>query len=264
VTTPEAVFHTDGDRFVPTDLAKGPWSADAQHGGAPAGLVAGAIERVEPGPTFVARLTLDLIKPVPLAPLHVETEVVRPGKKVQVVEARVRAGDDVVVLARALRLRTDDLDVPGGPDGLPPDLPLPDAAPVLEERTMWVEGTRFWNAFEMRLARGTWLEPGPAAVWFRLVVPMVAGEEPSPLVRTAAAADFGNGVSAALERGRYLFINPDLTVTLHRPARGEWICLDARTHAEPDGVGVAESALSDTEGRIGRAVQTLLLDRIEL
>jgi hypothetical protein len=127
---------------------------------------------------------------------------------------------------------------------------------------MWVEGLRFWHAFDMRLARGTWVEPGPAAVWFRLRVPMVEGEAPSPLVRTAAAADFGNGVSAALERGRYLFINPDLTLTLHRPARGEWICLDARTHAEPDGVGLAESALFDTEGRIGRSVQTLLLDRI--
>lgn len=263
MTTPEAVFERDGDRYVPSELARGPWSAEAQHGGAPAGLVAAAIERIEPGPSFVARLTLDLVKPVPLAPLTVETEVVRPGKKVQVVDARVRSGDDVVVMARALRLRTADLDVPrAGPDRVPPDIPGPDASEVLDDQAMWTEGLRFWAAFEMRLARGTWFEPGPAAVWFRLAVPMVAGEEPSPFVRVAAAADFGNGVSAALERARYVFINPDLTVTLHRPARGEWICLDALTHAEPDGVGLAESALYDVHGRIGRAVQTLLLDRL--
>ncbi|MGH9026483.1 MAG: thioesterase family protein [Acidimicrobiia bacterium] len=263
MSTPEAVFIRDGERYVPTALARGPWSAEAQHGGAPAGLVADAIERLEPGPTFVARLTLELLKPVPLAPLTLETELVRPGKKVQVVEARVRSGDDIVVLARALRLRTADLDLPrAGPEGLPPDLPAPNQSKVLTDREMWVEGLRFWSAFEMRLARGTWFEPGPASMWFRLAVPMVAGEEPSPLVRVAAAADFGNGVSAAFERGRFLFINPDLTVTVHRPARGEWVCLDALTHAEPVGVGLAESALYDEEGRIGRSVQALLIDRL--
>ena len=99
-------------------------------------------------------------------------------------------------------------------------------------------------------------------MWFRLRVPVVAGEEPTPLQRVAAAADFGNGVSAALERGRYLFINPDLTITLHRPPAGEWVGLDAVTHAEAHGVGLAESALYDEHGRIGRSVQTLLVDRL--
>jgi hypothetical protein len=265
MTTPTAVFHRDGDRYVPTELARGPWSADAQHGGAPAALVARAIEQVEPGPKFVSRLTYDLVKPVPLAPLAVETELVRPGRRVQVVEARIRAGDDVVVLARALRLRTADLGLPrAGPEGLPPAIPAPDESPLLDDHEMWADSVRFWSAFEMRLARGAWLEPGPATMWFRLAVPIVEAEEPTPLMRVAAAADFGNGVSAAFERGRYLFINPDLTITLHRQPEGEWVCLDSQTHAEPVGVGLADTALYDERGRIGRSAQTLLIDTLSV
>jgi hypothetical protein len=112
------------------------------------------------------------------------------------------------------------------------------------------------------MARGSWTETGPGAVWFRLRQPVVAGEEVSPLQRAAAAADFGNGVSAALERGRYLFINPDLTIYLHRLPVGEWVAIDAVTHAESHGVGVAESVLVDEGGRIGRSVQALLVDRL--
>lgn len=115
---------------------------------------------------------------------------------------------------------------------------------------------------EVRQARGSWTDSGPATVWFRLRVAVVAGEEPTALQRVAAAADVGNGVSAALERGRYLFINPDLTIALHRPPAGEWVGLDAVTHAEAHGVGLAESALYDERGRIGRSVQTLIVDRL--
>ena len=260
---PEAIFHRDGDRFVPTELARGPWSPDAQHGGAPAALVARAIERVEPGAMFVARTTLELVKPVPLTPLTVETELLRPGKRVQVVEAQVTTADEVVVRARAVRIRTAELDLPTADvEPLPPDVPAPADARPLEVQPVQTPGLGFWTALEFRMAKGEWGEPGPAAMWFRLDVPVVAGEEPSPLMRVAAAADFGNGISTPFERGRYLFINPDLTFTVYRSPVGEWVLLDAVTHAEASGVGIADGALYDEQGRIGRAVQTLLLDRL--
>jgi Thioesterase-like superfamily len=263
MSMPTAVFERDGEQYVPTELARGPWSPDAQHGGAPAALVARAVERVEPGPTFVARLTLDLVKPVPLSPLTVETELLRPGKRVQVVEARVRAGDEVVVRARAVRIRTAPLDLPSvDVESVPPHIPAPDVARALEIQPVQTPGIGFWKAMEFRLAVGEWGDPGPAAMWFRLAVQIVAGEEPSPLMRVAAAADFGNGVSTPFERGQFLFINPDLTFTLYRLPVGEWVLLDAVTHAEPNGVGLSDSALYDERGRIGRAVQTLLLDRL--
>jgi hypothetical protein len=87
----------------------------------------------------------------------------------------------------------------------------------------------------------------------------VAGEEPSPLQRVLAAADSGNGASAALDWTKWLFINVDLTVHLHRMPAGEWVCLDAITIAEPEGIGIADTAIYDEQGPIGRTVQTLLV-----
>jgi hypothetical protein len=113
---------------------------------------------------------------------------------------------------------------------------------------------------EHRYAAGSWLDPGPVTVWIRLLVPVVEGEEPSPLQRTMAAADFGNGVSRVLPWETYVFINPELSVHLLRPARGEWVCLDARTDLGPNGIGLTESALYDEDGRIGGAAQSLIVE----
>jgi acyl-coenzyme A thioesterase PaaI-like protein len=263
------VFHVEGDTASPTPIARGPWSASAQHGGAPAALLARTLERCDPGPAdFVARLTIELLRPVPLVPLTVAARTTRPGKKVQLVEATLSADGVEVARATALRLRTAELALPV-PERERRAFPGPEESPGFaisfsadDERDGAVMPEGFWNAMDVRLATGSWVEAGPSAVWFRLRIPVVAGEEPSPLQRVAAAADFGNGVSAALERGRYLFINPDLTIYLHRQPTGEWVGLDARTHAEANGVGLAESALHDEGGRIGRSLQSLLVDRL--
>jgi hypothetical protein len=71
------------------------------------------------------------------------------------------------------------------------------------------------------------------------------------------AADSGNGVSAPLDYKRFLFINTDLTVHLHRLPETEWVCLDAVTRTEPHGIGMSDTLLWDERGRIGRAAQTL-------
>jgi hypothetical protein len=258
----DAVFHLDGERAVPTVLARGPWSPDAQHGGAPAALLARALERADPGPAdFVTRLTVELLRPVPLAPIEVRTRTLRPGKKVQWLEASLTVEDHEVARATALRLRTDDTLALPVPHPEPLALPPPaESAPYAIEFPQSDDG--FWKAMELRTASGSFADVGEAALWFRLAVPVVAGEVPTPLQRVAAAADFGNGVSTALERGRYLFINPDLTIYLHRHLAGEWVALEARTYAEADGVGLAESALHDEQGRIGRSLQSLLVDRL--
>ena len=112
---------------------------------------------------------------------------------------------------------------------------------------------------DYRFVSGGFLEPGPALVWLRMRQPLVEGEAPSPLVRVLVAADSGNGVSAALDYRRFLFINTELTVHLTREPAGEWVCLDAVTRPGTLGVGLAESVLSDERGRIGRAAQTLLV-----
>jgi hypothetical protein len=98
-------------------------------------------------------------------------------------------------------------------------------------------------------------------VWIRLTVPLVEGEEPTGLQCVAAAADFGNGISGALPIERFTFINPDLTIHLLRPPVGPWIGLAGRSHYGDTGAGLAESALFDAQGRVGRSAQSLLVAR---
>jgi len=266
VADPRAVFERDGDRadvVVPSELARGPWSPHAQHGGAPTALLAGVLERFDPGPaTFPARLTVELLRPVPIAPLRIAASTIRPGKKVQLLQGSLFSGDSEVVRATLLRLQERPTEYAAEPvSRAPRPLPTPHTQPPTALRAGSGD-VGFWSAVEMRRGHGDWSEPGPGGLWVRLVVPVVAGEEPSPLQRVAAAADFGNGISAGLERGRYSYINPDLTITLHRLPVGEWVGLDAVTYAEPTGFGVAESVLHDERGRIGRAVQTVLIEAL--
>jgi hypothetical protein len=257
---PDAVYVLEGDRVVPGELARGPWSPEHQHGGAPSALLARAIERAEPhDAALVARLTIDLTRPVPMRPLQLVTRVRRPGRKVQLIEAALLDDDVEVALCRALRLRAKTLDVPSPRRHWPEGLPGPEASTPIE-LSMPVESTGFWEAMELRVGRGTMMGEGPATVWFRLGAEVVAGEPPSPLQRVAAAADFGNGISPSFDRLRFSFINADLSIHLHRLPVGEWVGLDSSTYAEPYGMALAESGLLDERGRLGRSVQMLLLD----
>ena len=255
---PDAVFHRDGDRYVPTELARGPWDPNAQHGGPSAALLADLVERHDPGPPArVVRMTIELLRPVPMQPIELRARTLRPGKKVQLVEASVVANETEVVRVTALRIREADISFADAPD----DRLTPGPSDQLREHFENMGGLNFGFAMDMSVARGEVGVPGPAAVWFRLAVPIVAGEETTPLMRAAAAADFGNGISGAVTWDEHIFINPDLTIYLHRLPVGDWIGLDARTWPTHEGVGVADTALYDERGRIGRSVQALLLDR---
>lgn len=260
----DALYLPDGDRFVSTDLTRGPWTPDAQHGGPPAALLARAIDREGGGDgMMVARLTVELLRPVPVAPLTVATRLARPGRKVQLVEASLRAGDVEVARATGLRIRTAVLPLPAPSEaGQPPPLPdtgtasLPPWAQAVSYRSFHRDGA------EHRFVAGSFENPGPATDWIRLRVPLVAGESTPPLARAAAAADFGNGISWTLSRQEgWEFINPDLTVYLYRLPADEWVCLEAVTWTGPHGVGLAESRLWDRHGPLGRSLQSLLLER---
>lgn len=252
-----ALFERRGEAFVPTELSRGPWSPHALHGGAPGALVARAVEQHEPSGMLVVRLTMELLRPVPLAPLNLSVRTTRPGKKVQLVEVSLRTETHEVVRATALRMRQAEVPLPEVPHDTESVEPPERGRPV-EDSGIFGEGFHT-RATEHRFVKGAFLELGPSTDWIRLAVPVVEGEEPSPLSRVMAAADFGNGISAVLGPS-HTFLNPDLTVYLHRHPRGEWVCLDARTRVEPNGIGMAESRLFDRDGPIGRAVQSLILE----
>jgi hypothetical protein len=250
------------DRFLPTELARGPWDPGALHGGPVAALAARAAEQLTQGAGLaLTRLTVDLLRPVPLTPLRVAPAVTRAGRKVQLIGVDIGTDDGTVVArASALLVRTAPLAmpegleypaVPPGPDAGRPPGPFAGVADVVAFHR---------DGVELRFVKGDFGEPGPAHVWIRLLAPLVAGEETSPAVRAVALADFGNGVSSVLPWELYRFVNADLTVSLSRPPAGEWVCLDAHTYPGPDGIGLGESALFDAGGFIGRATQSLLLE----
>jgi hypothetical protein len=255
---PEAFYEKAGDGFVATELTRGPWDPGAQHAGPPSALLGREIERVEGGEGFqVARVTFEILKPVPIGPVRVEAEVVRPGRSVQMIEASLSNGEGELMKARAWRVRTAEIEIPDGvaTTAAPPG---PEEG---DEPEFFATGQSvgYHTAMEWRSVGGGFLEPGPATVWMRMRGQLVEGEEPSPLQRTLVAADVGNGISAVLDWTRYLFINVDLSVHLERMPEGEWVCVDAVTLPQPSGTGTAESVLCDERGRIGRAVQALLI-----
>ena len=249
----ESLYRFEDGLYHPGPLTVGPWSPDAQHGGPVAALLAGAVE--EGSDLQVVRLTLELLRPAPLTPLTVTSEVVRPGRNVQLVEASLLAGDTEVARVRALRIRRSAVDVPVDRSGAP--APPPED---VEQQPSRVVRTAFAEAMELRFVRGSWDEKGPVTMWTRLAVPVVEGRPTSPLQRTAAAADFGNGVSRVLDFETHTFINPDLTVALARVPEGEWLLFDSVSRMSPDGFGQAESQIFDAVGPVGRSVQSLLVN----
>lgn len=254
----EAVFHPRDGGFVATELARGPWDPGAQHGGAPAALLMRAFEQLPAREGLaISRVTYEFLRPVPLGQLKVSAEVVRPGRRVQLLEASVTAPAGLeVVRARALQVRAADPGAPRTALAPPPAGPEQGRENDLKPpyRPMFAP-----DAIEIKFVAGTFHGDGPSTAWFRLRGPLVAGEQTTPLQLLAAAGDFGNGISATLSWGEYLFINPDLTLYIERPPVGEWICLEARTIIAPDGIGSAESVLYDERGRVGTATQALLV-----
>ena len=255
----DAIYRVDGHRVVTSPDAAGPWDAGMQHGSAPAALAVWAAEAIPTRePMQVARVTIDLMRPVPLAPLTLEREVLRQGRKIQLCAVRLRAGDTVVVGATVLKIKAQALTLPAGIADRPVELPGPDQS---QPEPADFSSSPFVTGMSLRAARGRFGVPGPGAIWYRVDRPLVQGSPVSQAMRAVVAADFCNGTSAALDFREWTFINADLTVSFSRPPRGEWILVDAETLIGRDGAGLATARLADANGYFGRAVQSLVVEK---
>jgi len=254
---PDAFFHRDGDLYIPTELTRGPWSGQAQHGGPPAALLGTAMERTEGRDgAMVVRATFEMLKPVPLAPLTLSTRVLSAGRSVQVIGGLLSSGGEEILRGQAVRMRLTDVALDEPPLSPPPPGPEQGKpAPFFPSG----HDVGYHTGMEISFVRGGFVEQGPAVAWMRMLHPLVAGDPIAPLARVLIAADSGNGVSSALDYRRFIFINPDLTVNLHRYPDGEWVCLEAETTVSRRGVGLAVSVLYDRRGPIGRGSQSLLI-----
>jgi Thioesterase-like superfamily len=259
---PTSAFEAAGpNTYRASVLTRGPWHPDHQHAGPPIALVCREIERSaqEQGLTHIARLTANLLRPVPIGELRVDVSTEYSGRNVGHFAARLIAGGKEVARFTALAQRESPVPLPQALQGHPAPTPRhgPNESPPGEFR--FGKGRiGYPDLVETRVAEGRFFD-GPCAAWFRLRHPLLAGEEPSVYQRIAIAADSGNGISAILDFAKYSFVNSDLTINLLRRPQGEWVCLDARTHLGPDGCGVVESKLFDQTGLVGLATQSLLV-----
>ncbi|MEZ4217087.1 MAG: thioesterase family protein [Myxococcota bacterium] len=261
---PDALFVRRGDLYEPTPLAHGPWAAGFLHGGPVLGLLAHGAERHRPsGDVVAARLTVDLHRPVPMAPLELATRVVREARRIALVDVALRAAGREVARASALFARASDAPArepfggatvpPPGPEGLPTTAIVPKgtspSVPPGFHREAWVR----WA--------GAPDSDAPAA-WMRLPMALVADAACTPFERAATLADLGNAIAGVVRRrgpGAHApYINPDATLYLEREPRSEWIALAPVALSETDGVGLVALALFDEHGAIGRAASTRL------
>jgi acyl-coenzyme A thioesterase PaaI-like protein len=276
----DSIFVAEGDLFVPTEHARGPWDPGALHGGAPAALIASEFERIQPGEDLsFARLSYEFLRPVPMAPLKLTTHISRPGRRVQALQAELEADGMIVCRASALRLVSTPKTLPelalaqvraarahalAEPrDGQPVQFALDDsdhksfASTAMEMR--FLEGAPLAGELPEMDTQSKHVPSGAAQVWMRLRYPVLEDRPLTPLPRVAATSDFGNGVATVLPFEEYLFINADLTISIDRRPTGEWVALDARTLLHPGGIGWAESVVHDELGPVGRAAQALVV-----
>jgi hypothetical protein len=254
----QAVYEVDGDSVRTNRWAAGPWDPTMQHGAAPAALTVWAAEKLPAQvPMETARLTIDLMRPVPVGPLRIAAQIVRDGRKIQLCDIRLFSDQTEVVRATVLKIRalTSDRETPKAPEQ---NYPGPEESG--DPGPMGMNGNPFLSGMSLRVAKGGFLVPGPGAIWFRSDRQMIAGETTSPAMRAAIAADFMNGVSSVLDFRAWTFLNADLSVSLARQPVGEWILVDAETWIGECSRGVAFARLADQQGYFGRAVQSLVLE----
>jgi hypothetical protein len=252
----DAVFVRDGERYRATELALGPWYPGALHGGAPAALLARVLADSVPDPALrLARMTCELVRPVPVGPLSIRVETVRPGRRVTLLDGFLSDPEGTeVTRARALMLLPSELTAT---PAVPPPFPGPEAGRPND----WSSTSPMFatHAMEIRFVQGAFRQVGPSTAWFRLRHPLISGEPARSVDLAFAAADFGNGIAPAVSWEEHVFINPDLTVYLERAPEGEWVALQSETRVLAGSVALAQSVLWDQQGRIGHATQALLV-----
>jgi hypothetical protein len=245
----------DGERFHATFSTTGPWFADAQHGGPPAGLLVRAFERCEPRPGMqLSRVTVEVLGRIPAGDIEVRAAVERAGRSIEMLGAELVAGGRTVLRARAWRLAEGD--TAEVESGAAAPLSPPEGAHLTPDRAEgWLPG--YIDAVEWRWVSGGWDVPGPGELWGRPRVPLVEGEDATPLQRMAVVGDSANGIGSPLDIRRWLYVNTELSVHVHRAPVGEWTGVRASSVIGPSGLGTATGLLFDEHGQVGRTTQGL-------
>jgi hypothetical protein len=259
---PRALYVPTDDGFEATALTIGPWDPGFQHAGPPAALLAREVERVGGiGVGQSVRLAYDILGPVPVGPVRVQASVVRPGRRIELVEAVLSGADDRPLMRLAawrMRVATDGV-VPA-PAVLPHPAPAGPEESSREVPAFFAQDVAYHRALDWRFAAGSFNAPGPATAWTIPRCELVEGEPMTALEHLLVMTDAASGISAALDWSSATFANVDLTVSLHRPPRGAWLGMDAATVLGDAGAAQAFAVLFDADGPIGRSAQSLFVE----
>ena len=256
---PAAYYLPRGNRrYEPTRATESPWDRTAQHGGPPAALLAHVIGQSVEGPLRIGRISVDMLGPIPLREAVVEVSVIKPGRRVQLTEARMIVDGRVAITARAWHIATGDRPPStGGEQTVPPTVPPnPSAQSFFPGLDDWGYG----RSIEWRFTRGGFDRLGAADVWARVRLPLVDGVPLTGQDRALILADSANGLSLSLPLEQWFSIPPTMTATLLRPPAGEWVHLACRTYLADDG-GLARAGLFDPDGLVGEVAQPLLVQQ---
>jgi hypothetical protein len=263
---PASFYRQVGEfEFESTTATMSPWEADLQHGGPPSALLARAIEHGRSGDGLVVgRVSVDFLGGIPQGLMTTAARVIRPGRRIELVEASLTVAGRLVAAARAWRLKPSPDFAGTEPTQLiaptAPTDPVPGPQPQRYLRAAdpnWGYG----RAIEWRFVEGGFVELGSARVWMRVRIPLIEGEPTSGLQRMLVVADSVNGLSGVLDPADWLFVPPGLTLHAQRVDAGVWLHLDATTVIDPSGVGLAQATMSDDRGPLGSVTQTLMVQR---
>jgi acyl-coenzyme A thioesterase PaaI-like protein len=247
----EAPYRIDGEFVVPGPNAGAGWDRRFQSGHVISPLLAHLIEAVPTlTPMLTTRCIVDLTRPIPVKPLRWQREIVREGKKLQVVRSSLHDGEVELCSLTALRARTAVS--PAWPQR---QYPGPEHGVVLT-------GAFEVKGFELREIESVRRGAGRCTMWSHLRGEIVQGHSPTPFMRAMSLADFGSGMANALGFDEWNFPNIDIAVMFFRPPEGEWILLDAQTETAGNGLGLVSSTLADARGAFARCHQTLFIDPV--
>ena len=249
---------------TPTDYCRGPWSLNTLHGGPVVGLLAWGCEQVAPPAMTCSRLTIEMLRPVPLDELNVTAHVVKPGRRTVVVDSALQHGQDVVARAHSMWLAHEPEGVGGLQTASPPERPTTADDPRRHADFEYPTPGFNCDTAELRYVRGSHEEEGPGTSWLRLVSPLLEGHENSPFVMAATVSDLAAAVGWEPSPAGGNYINPDVTLQLHRMPEGQWIAMDAAAEQSGNGVALMAATMFDQQGAIGRVLQSLVETPVQL
>lgn len=250
---PDAYYvRLEGNRFHSTVHSQGAWNAHEQHMAPASGLLLHEVLRNHPRPGMVvSQLTFEILGLIAGGEFEVRTEVVRPGRTIELIEATLTGNGRTAIRALIWRLLAGDTSAVAGSEGgrLRPPAECPPHPRIKAWSGGFIRSADFRSAYDGG--------PGRHAAWVRSPLAIVDGEDSEPLARFVGVVDAANGIAVRNDPQECIFPNVELSIHLFRQPEGGWTGLDTTVHFGARGVGLTESALYDEQGLVGRAAQIL-------